>query len=232
MIGNSLAMGAYVGLLMSHSQGDTGYQPWLSSTQKRLIELTTDVLIVILSYLDYEDLLSLRAVSSQFLVHVVSADTWNLESCMTLFKLTYERTVWINLLRRECIHRGIFLPTFPLERMGVAQLEHAASSPSRFKIFLRNADGLASPASIRRIDNQGDTDFKHVCLVPGGRFLLTRNALQVVQLWDLGFNITNAEDSPQEIASHDLGTVELHFPPEAQMSQDGKALVVMLATRR
>jgi hypothetical protein len=63
---------------MAHSQG---HQTWLSPAQKQLIELTADVLIDVFSYLDYQDLLTLRAVSSHFFArgHGVSADTENLE---------------------------------------------------------------------------------------------------------------------------------------------------------
>lgn len=128
-----------------------------------------------------------------------------------------------------------------MKDMSVAQLESAAFSPSRFKQFLRSGNTPLEPLSTQLLEGQWDAGgspkgeydpyFEHLCLVPGGRFLVTRNAHVILELWDLGFN-ADMEIKPQAIASHAFDTILVPLAPEAQVSRDGKALIVMLATKR
>ena len=96
----------------------------------------------------------------------------------------------MNVLRRVCVHYGVFAPTFPVEDMTVSQLEHSATSPTRFLARLRRElpSGLIQPVCTRMLTKlPAHSAFRDTILVPGGRFLFTRSPGNIIELWDLGF---------------------------------------------
>jgi hypothetical protein len=134
--------------------------------------------------------------------------------------------------------------------MTQAQLEHASTSPDRFKNVLdhERISGVKVlpittrtfqhylPNSIHDLERPSFHRFGYMNLVPGGRFLATRSIENVLQLWDLGFNgsMTVLSNS-HPIASVYLGDSRMHFEPDAQMTGDGTGLLFAMSqvgTRR
>lgn len=138
------------------------------------------------------------------------------------YKTAASRSVWLAALNRVCEQHGIYKPTYPTEKMTVAELEHAASGPHRFVRFVTEFES-ASPSICkqpyltrqfpcrRRLDDPGNTDglyrAPYISLIPGGRFLVTASAGTItdatkgtVCLWDLGYNM-NSPMKPFPIAT-------------------------------
>ena len=164
--------------------------------------LSTDVLIQIQTFLDPDDIISLRKVStilfSERLI-LTAVSLFFFETSKVLCTVTKLRIVWINALHRVCLMHGINLSTFyPLENISQIELEHAAFSPFR---FIKHAkDNIPSEGDIKsvvtrilkpRLPPVFSTDegvpFRcgTVLLIPGGRFLFTDTVHHGVPLWDL-----------------------------------------------
>jgi hypothetical protein len=133
--------------------------------------------------------------------------------------------------------------------MSISELEHAATSPARFRTLLRSQLNCLLPAMepyVKRIltppsrgrlpkaalelgipANAFTVPFSDIILVTGGRFLITRNELSLVQIWDLGFSASMAIH-PYPIASH----LEPGCGPEfyAQATADGNGILVLTIT--
>ena len=81
----------------------------------------------------------------------------------------------MNALRQVCIIEGVCKPSFPVEKMSIDDLEHAALSPHRLVECLRRSDGRwLTPFQTRVLhprDVHGITSGS-VFVVPGGRFLV------------------------------------------------------------
>lgn len=146
--------------------------------------LPFDILISILSFLGPKEILHLR------------------KTCRNLHAASQARTVWLTCLHHICATQGMFLPTFPLEDMSIAQIEHAVLSPSllsaRIKkspenqVVLPARTQVLGPGSASTSSESGESDppaCLQVCLVPGGRYLFARFAQpNGLSLWDLGLN--------------------------------------------
>jgi hypothetical protein len=108
--------------------------------------------------------------------------------------------VWVNALRTAFSDGQVFEPTYPIKDMTLLELEHAATSRSRFAARLWNelqGDQPLTPIAIRILRLHPPLSpeiehpfghFKNSVLVPGGRFLITSTNTDIVQLWDLGFH--------------------------------------------
>lgn len=153
------------------------------------------------------------------------------------------RVVWLDALDRICSEHGIFKGTYPLEKMSVKELEHAASGPHRFiksiKSYPRPAevgDYTSTAFQVRsfkafRRPSSTDTTYKpfgtyelrEFALVPGGRFLLTcgKNGLC---LWDLGYSMY-APAKPYPISSIEGAKTQLRLHKVAP-SADGKHIII------
>jgi hypothetical protein len=108
-----------------------------------------------------------------------------------------------------------FLPSFPIERMSLRQLEHIATSPSRLlRQFQQDlSSNVISPLATRILQARppkgvavstthewwGERDITSMHLMPGGRFLVF-STREYLQLWDLGFN-QDSIISPYPLAS-------------------------------
>lgn len=109
-----------------------------------------------------------------------------------------------------CEQHGIYKPTYPVEKMTLAELERAALGPHRFIKSIDEARSRSSERPVPYLARQfrcrkrareatGPNDLyavSHLALVPGGRFLFTAAGrsgddpkLSVVCLWDLGHNM-------------------------------------------
>jgi hypothetical protein len=130
--------------------------------------------------------------------------------------------------------------------MRTFELEHAATSPARFRSLLHRqlsfilppiepyVKRILTPPSRGRLPKGALESgipvtaftgaFTDLILVPGGRFLITRNDLFLVQIWDLGFSASMAIH-PYPIASH----LEPKCGPEfyAQATADGKGILLL-----
>jgi hypothetical protein len=126
--------------------------------------------------------------------------------------------------------------------MSLAQLQHAATSPSRFSALLRRHSETSNVpiqpisrrvlaprplATVSHLSFGGEDDsFTHLCLVPGGRWLITHTETNLVQLWDLGFG-ADMIIKPNPLATVSLGEDAIvQFPPDVQVNRDGKGLLV------
>jgi len=89
--------------------------------------------------------------------------------------------------------------------MTTPQLQHAATSPSRFTAYLRQElrppknklpTKLIKPTSFRALP--GKHCFERAFLVPGGRYILTMSYTKpcyLIQLWDIGFSVDSVTPS-------------------------------------
>ncbi|KAJ7484146.1 hypothetical protein FB451DRAFT_79421 [Mycena latifolia] len=136
-----------------------------------LSDLPPDILFAIMGFVDPHDILALRKVST------------------SLADATRERSVWIEALRRVCVHHDVYVHSFPLTEMSVDELEHSATSYRRLTARLRSEflkRQVVSPLSIRYLEPASlGEDFDHLRFIPGGRFLLTMCGF-TLRLWDLG----------------------------------------------
>ncbi|EDR03742.1 uncharacterized protein LACBIDRAFT_295149 [Laccaria bicolor S238N-H82] len=173
--------------------------------QPCLSTLPPDVLIQIQTFLDPDDIISLRKVSI-ILFPECSTLTVSLssifETSQALCTVTNLRIVWINALRQVCLMHGINLSTFyPLENISQIELEHAAFSPFRFIKYAR--DDIPFEGDIKSVvtrileprlppvfstDENVPFSCHAVLLIPGGRFLFTDTIQHGVALWDLGIH--------------------------------------------
>ncbi|KAJ7167449.1 hypothetical protein C8R43DRAFT_175816 [Mycena crocata] len=136
-------------------------------------EFPFDTLIHIQSFMAPIDIISLRRTSK------------------TMASATRHRTVWMNALRRVCAAHEVSMLTYPLEKMTLADLEHAATSPGRFIAQIskdRATDDLIPAFSTRLFEPP--SDFGEVCqmrIIPGGRYLVTSSSTARLCVWDLGY---------------------------------------------
>ncbi|KAF8800153.1 hypothetical protein BYT27DRAFT_6845514 [Phlegmacium glaucopus] len=126
------------------------------------------------------------------------------QTCKAVYEATLQRSVWIHALDRICRWNLLFLPTFPVAAMSVAQLERAATAPLRWIALSsskdRNNDEVLHPRRTRVIENPlasmrktlqlhdlwwTPSSFVDLYLVPGGRYLAT-GAPRCLGVWDLG----------------------------------------------
>ncbi|KAJ3529116.1 hypothetical protein NMY22_g9130 [Coprinellus aureogranulatus] len=191
-------------------------------------KLSSDLLVHILQCLDPIDILAMRA------------------TCRMFYRAAASRSVWLAALDRVCEQHGIYKPTYPLEKMTLAELEHAASGPHRFIKFVDATDSTqpghqTQPYLIRQIpyrkkaEEAGSPDESYAAtrlvLIPGGRFLVTSASSDgttekgAVCLWDLGYSMhTPAKPFPVASTSTEPSILSLSACP----GLDGKAIIVAI----
>ncbi|KDR79862.1 hypothetical protein GALMADRAFT_136450 [Galerina marginata CBS 339.88] len=127
------------------------------------------------------------------------------KTCRSLHAASTRRFVWLHALRSVMYEHQIFLPTYDLDSMSIAQLEAAAIRPAKVvkkAIALNNSEVALQPRSHRVLVNWQDEDeeayymqedeprdFAEITHIPGGRFLITTSdnySRMYVKLWDLG----------------------------------------------
>lgn len=203
-----------------------------------LTQLPLDTLIQILSFLAPQDIISLRKVSREN-VYLFQLDV--IAQCSkALSAASKVRIVWMNALRRVCLHHEAFGPTFPLEKMTLLDLEHATTSPDRLAGRLRRQlpGGRVEPLATRILkphrpvqpsDVAPDQDlgqFHDLALVSGGRFLITSTSSGVVQMWDLGYS-PNMLIKPFPLAS--LLEQDLIMDMLTQSTPDGTVRLLLIS---
>ncbi|KAJ6514203.1 hypothetical protein C8R47DRAFT_1001492, partial [Mycena vitilis] len=173
--------------------------------------LPADILIAIMGFVPPYDILTLRTVSK------------------STSQFTYERSVWIDSLRRACIQHDIYTPSFPLTEMSLDELEHAATACGRFSSRLRHnffEDCTVWPHYVQYLEPAGH-EFENLRLIPGGRFLLTSHK-RTIQLWDLGNHLCSPKSLP--ITSLELAGVNtIESMRTRASSSNSDALVIVSA---
>lgn len=144
-------------------------------------------------------------------------------------------------LERVCDQHGIFKPTYPMEKMTLAELEHAASGPHRFVKWMKTfpsstTEALPSRKQVfhfrKRENSAGVPDQVHepeiLRLVPGGRYLVTAGSC--LCLWDLGYS-SNVTAKPFPLAT--LEAPHGYFIPHLETipSSDGKDILILVWSR-
>ncbi|KDQ58303.1 hypothetical protein JAAARDRAFT_664121 [Jaapia argillacea MUCL 33604] len=149
-----------------------------------LSSIPFDTLIHIQTFLDVEDVVSLR------------------QCCKSISMSTRERTLWMTLLRRRLSRNGVLLSTFPMAELSLALLEHFVTLPERFlaRIKSRIDRGYSTwqPDATRILERHHPHiskwdpamlgSFESLKLLPGGRFMVTATNNSIIELWDLGYN--------------------------------------------
>ncbi|KAJ6627918.1 hypothetical protein B0H10DRAFT_317131 [Mycena sp. CBHHK59/15] len=151
-----------------------------------LSDFTLDTLIHLQSFMQPVDIMTLR------------------QCCKSLSAATKQRTVWLDALRHVCAAHEVSLLTYPMGKMSLADLEHAATSPARFLLQLSkkredpsDEDDLVyvPPFSTRlfqpRLPRSSTAQLGEAStmrLVPGGRYLITASNTALVSIWDLGYS--------------------------------------------
>ncbi|KAF5329976.1 hypothetical protein D9611_010407 [Ephemerocybe angulata] len=151
------------------------------------------------------------------------------ETCKALHEATAERTLWLNLLKAVCMEYDLFLHSYPIDEMSVAQLRRAALGPH---LWIQRVHKHAVSPNVHFPDLGTSTNvlrpvstipfcgrlnsalwFKH--LIPGGRFVITcdkgeSQGTDILELWDLGFAGKRPLLQPLLLASQDIGHPPVH----------------------
>nr|GAT50209.1 predicted protein [Mycena chlorophos] len=186
-----------------------------------MADLPPDAVIAIQSFMEPLDIISLRQCSK------------------ALQAATMHRTVWLDALRRLCARHSIPTSTYPVDKMSLPDLIHAATAPARFISAIRAvwrtaaaSGGVMQPFSTRlftprlaRQQNAAPLNIVHLRLVPGGRYLFTAASTGVVCLWDLGYGPASLI-TPAPVATVTLPTQPVSFLIQATPNQSGARLVV------
>ncbi|KAJ7108610.1 hypothetical protein C8R44DRAFT_803195 [Mycena epipterygia] len=145
-----------------------------------LNEFPMDTLIHLQSFMDPIDIISLRLSSK------------------SMASATRHRTVWLGALRRVCAAHDVSILTYPIEKMTLAALEHAATSPARFlaQMSKNRATDDQVPAFSTRLfqprlpkSSPGDLgEVRLIRLIPGGRYLVTSSSGARISVWDIGYS--------------------------------------------
>ncbi|KAJ7061032.1 hypothetical protein C8F01DRAFT_1253502 [Mycena amicta] len=181
-------------------------------------DLPLDALIQIQSFMQPLDILSLRQCSK------------------AMQSATTHRTVWMDALRRICATHAVPKSTYPLDKMSLTDLVHAASAPARFILAIRRAaeseTETLQPFAVRlfiprlaRSSQQNLGNILHMRLVPGGRHLFTASSTGLVCLWDLGYGPASLI-SPSPIATAPMPQVPSQLLLQATRKQNGARVVV------
>ncbi|KAJ3516439.1 hypothetical protein NMY22_g14212 [Coprinellus aureogranulatus] len=192
-------------------------------------KLPPDIVGYVLKRLDPVDIIAMRA------------------TCRSFYRVANSRSIWMAALDRVCEQHGIFKPTFPLEKMTLADLEHAASGPHRFVKFV-NASSPTEPNYCiqpyltrqmpcrKKAIEAGIPDglYQATCLalIPGGRFLVTSGSGNgttkegMACLWDLGYNM-HRPAKPYPIATIATGPSPI-MALSACASSDGKSILIAI----
>ncbi|RXW19826.1 hypothetical protein EST38_g6030 [Candolleomyces aberdarensis] len=160
----------------------------------------TDIWLYMIDYLAPPDVIALSQVSRE------------LHGTLSV------RSVWVTIFRSMCDDHGLFQPSYQVDNMSLAELQHAALGPDRWykrvekHHFNYDSDGnpgKLDPFSTTALPLLSDPGIPcRFCLVPGGRYLLSvKNNLD---LWDLGpANRPPHAPGPLNVASvlvtHEMG---------------------------
>ncbi|KAF7325963.1 F-box domain-containing protein [Mycena kentingensis (nom. inval.)] len=150
--------------------------------------LPLDVLVHIQACMQPLDILSLRQCSK------------------TMKSAASHRTVWMGALRRICAENAIPNGTFPLDKMSLHDLVHAATSSSR---LIRHAlrvcndttdecyfEAIATRLFEPRLPRGTDTSIMLgttilMRMIPGGRYFATATDTNLVCIWDVSYSPTS-----------------------------------------
>ncbi|RXW23660.1 hypothetical protein EST38_g2212 [Candolleomyces aberdarensis] len=113
------------------------------------------------------------------------------KTCKALHQVVSDRRLWEVAVLSMCRHHGLFEPSYPVESMGVVDLQKAAFGPilfnRRMKKFQANISGkmpTLRPGENKFVNKLTSTISE---LIPGGRYLLTGGSFTgSIVLWDLG----------------------------------------------
>jgi hypothetical protein len=121
----------------------------------------------------------------------------------------------------------VFAPSFPVEDMSIAELEHVSLCPSRLSSLIHNEIPLQS--FITRIleprtpsNFEGDL-YTDAFLIPGGRFLVVNSTHHGVCLWDLGIHGGKAPRFRPVAVIPDMNRLLLCSGP----TQDGLGIILI-----
>ncbi|KAJ7785343.1 hypothetical protein DFH07DRAFT_7761 [Mycena maculata] len=180
--------------------------------------LPVDILITIMGFATPHDILALRKVSK------------------SLSHITHVRSVWIDALRRVCTQHDIYTPSFPSTEMTLDELERVATACRRFSSSLRHefvSRQIVWPASIRYLHLSDSTHpeehFRHVRLVPGGRFLLTSSGC-TIRLWDIERSQENPNMLPIASFTIDDGVSDIQSIRVRASKSSAEVLVIVSST--
>jgi len=130
--------------------------------------------------------------------------------------------LWANTVRRICVESDTYLPSYPLEKMTILELQRAALSPTLCRALLSKADTVLGELVLDDASVLKATERKVVMgpwrakeshtqcyLVPGGRFLLTCGKTSGLCLWDVGIPGSELLDQPVLVAKADTGDLQV-----------------------
>lgn len=225
-----------------------GAQAPESDRASSLMGLPLDMQTYLLSFVAPLDILHLRMVRALFSfdVHPITVLNCYKQTCRAFHVVTSQQIVWIEALRQICLANAVFLPTFPLDKMSLAELEHAAMAPYKWMALSSARDGSASrtalnthrmrflsPLAAESLDSdemdtaeEDDFEVRSLFLVPGGRYLVTF-AWRWVCVWDIGF----APHPENDYIHRPIAMVkmDLHSTHLVHASPDGQALRIFIS---
>lgn len=215
------------------------------STQKmtNISDLSLDVLLHILFFVPPRDIiLGARQVSLH--AYTVTARLINglPQVSHDLNHASMNISLWKTLLRRVCLENTLFPSAFP-SGIILKDLEHAATSPSRFMSSLRASSEGGTPLKVysrKYIDvdylmNEEMPNFSEfvtaIYLVPGGRYLISEHetpdrTTSEIHFWDLEVP-GDAKRIPQDrLPISSLNDRAFLVPHPAHLTRDGKGIMV------
>lgn len=133
-----------------------------------------------------------------------------LQTCRALRYILSRLPVWRTILLSVCDTYGLFVPSYPMDEMGIAELQLASLGPHRWRSLVKS-----KAVPLQRLDDAVPLPMKEssgelwhhwmaICLVPGGRYLAMINgsrSQRTLQLWDIGVPGKRPQTEPILLAS-------------------------------
>lgn len=162
--------------------------------------------------LDPMDVLSLSQVRRHCAPPMNVQTDSSSQTCQTLRSILSRLTIWRRIFLSVCDTYGLFLPSYPIEEMDVAELQSAALRPYLWQHLVRNkavpVQDLDEAVPLPAKESSGElwAHWLSLELVPGGRYLLMINSSpglskRELELWDLGLPGKRPQPEPILLAN-------------------------------
>lgn len=113
------------------------------------------------------------------------------KTCKLFHQLVSDKHIWETAVLSMCRHNGLFEPSYPIESMGVTDLQKAAFGPILFNRRIRrlHASQHGAIPTLHPCKTELSELIPNTCaeLIPGGRYLLAGQSFSgSIELWGLG----------------------------------------------
>lgn len=195
----------------------------------KLLDLSPEIHLLILSHLDPFALLSARKVRAHEIIETAPSSLYHpIQTSRGLFMASNERRLWIDILRRLCYSRDVYLATYDLQTISLSDLEKATCNPAILeRHLLRESNSEDGPDKVMVtlsstvLDDTLASDrnsIRNLYFIPGGRYLLGFSPRRI-QIWDL-----IDPTQPRRISSMDLSRTGRILNTDVHCPASGKTV--------